>query len=171
MEIKGQRLIVVRDGKGQLLDVICFFTAQNGNHIALYAFNFKLSKKSQENVQHVIEGAKTLARMKESTKVIGREPADAKTQRVAGDVHTLVPNDEGPGKIRIFDVGKNSFKVRIRIPQKKGTDAIILDAPFEGAPGKLEGKIFDGEIAHLADSSADVAKVMVEVLNIPDSGS
>jgi hypothetical protein len=171
MDITGIRLLTVLDKDGKVLNIDVTFTAENAHFIALYSFHKKLSDKKQERVTDAIQKAKTLAKMKEKVRVIGREVDEAVTQKVSAAFNSLVPKGEGPAKIFIGKVEKDKFSVRLSIPQKKDSDEgkIVLEIPFKGVAGDLKGQTFDGEVTFLTEGTQDVAKVKLEIYNIGNS--
>jgi hypothetical protein len=170
MKIEGVRFFLILDKDGSVMDVRLVFTVKAaGLQTALYAFGKKLSKVKQAKALSVIERARTLTRMKEKVKIIGKDPDNPHEQKVTAGFNTIVPNGEGPARILIGKVTKDHFAVRLTIVYKDAEDNIALEVPFKGDPGELKGKAFDGEATFLIDGAQDVAKVMLDIYDIPGS--
>jgi hypothetical protein len=166
MDIEGIRLFTVRDKAGSLIDLRFYFTVTNGHQIALYGFDKASSKSNQKTADQAIENSKQLVRMKESVKKIGVDAGKPVTQRVTAGIFDIVPNEEGPAKIIIGKVEKGHFSVRLSIEQKKPEDRIALEVPFDGDPGAMKGKVFDGQAFFLQDGQTEVAKLKLELYNV-----
>jgi hypothetical protein len=170
MKIEGVRFFLILDKDGAVIDRRLFFTVKAaGLQTALYAFGKKLSKAKQDKALSVIERARTLTRMKEKVKIIGKDPDDPHEQGVTAGFNTIVPNGVGPARILIGKVTKDHFAVRLTVVYKDTEDNIALQVPFKGDPGDLKGKAFDGEASFLIEGSQDVAKVMLDIYNISGS--
>src|SRR4051794_30107668 len=117
MDIEGIRFVTIHDKAGGLIDLRMFFTATNGPMSAIYVFDKKSSTSKQDTANQVIDNAKTLTRMKESVKIIGKDGVSpvVKTQRVTASYDKLVPKGEGRAKILIGKVAKGQFSVRLSI--------------------------------------------------------
>jgi hypothetical protein len=170
MKIEGVRFFLILDKDSGVIDRRVFFTVKAaGLQTALYMFGKKLSKDKQDKALSVIERARTFTRMKEKVKIIGKDPDDPHEQRVSAGFNTIVPNGEGPGRILIGKVTKDHFAVRVTVIYKDTENNIALEVPFKGDPGELKGQAFDGEASFVIEGSQDVAKIMLDLYNIPGS--
>lgn len=177
MDIEGVRLWRVLDKGGALIDIRLFFTASNGQHVALYVFDKQSSKTSQAAASVAIDKSKTLTRMKETVETVGTDAPAVVTQHVAASFDGIVPSSRSKLKqkdrtrldtIRFgkSDSAARTFSVRLKIPQGSKDDPIVLDVPFRGEPGDLDGEVFHGEAEFLIDGSKPVAEVKLELYGV-----
>jgi|RhiMetdeSRZDD1v2_1073273.scaffolds.fasta_scaffold915573_2 hypothetical protein len=175
MDINGARLITVHDKEKSLIEVRMLFTAHQGDiSQALYEFDKEGTKEQEATALKAIENAKKLATMKERVKVVGRDSAPIEHKAQPRSFANLVPNqNKTPAEIRIgkgFGAnGDKKFTVTLTIKPTKHDESMTIKVPFTGVAGSLEDKVFLGQLWYLTEGQRDVAKVMLEILNIPST--